>query len=182
MTTEDEPKKTLWKSLVDLVNTWKVVAAVFAALSMFIAWNNKQVVKDTISVQQFNELKAAIPTKGAVDTMITEAFEDYDDKLNMRGQRFVKEYVQPMMANDEKLANDVTNIQRGLREVVTSQANVSKDIKEGMLKKLNQDSIAAENARLRSELHVQDKMEQILEELKKPEPAPDKKKRRDRVE
>ncbi len=182
MSTEEKPEKTLWRSAVDLVNTWKVVLAIAGALGWFIAWNNKQVTRDTISVQQFNELKASIPTKGAVDTMLTEAFEDYDAKLNTKGQRFVREYVQPMMAADEKLANDVANLQRGLREVVTSQANVSKDIKEGLLKKLNQDSIAAENARLRSELHVQDKMEEILEELKKPEPAPDKKKRRDRVE
>ncbi len=184
MTDQPEaPKQFTWKGMVELVNTYKVLAAVLTALSVFIAWNNKQVTAGTMTVKEFDEWKKTVPTIDQMDSALGARFEERDAQLQQQGRVFVRDYVQPMMATDEQVTRDISGLTSTMRDVINAQNSVSKDMRVTLLERMKRDSIVEENARLKAEMRVTATVEEIMREIKKGQPTdPPKKRRKDKVE
>lgn len=126
------------------------------------------------------DVQGIVAEESKKDSTRTERMLDSRDAVSKkRAEDFVKTYVQPMLNTDKILEEKTTSFEATLRAISSGQANVSRDVKAGLLQKAKEDSITAENAKLRAMIQTQQTVDEIIERINEDTPA---KKRRDKIE
>ena len=163
--TPRKPRTGLLKFFSENLNTLKGLGWLLTALIGAFAWwgehskNSGSISRDDLRM----ELKMSRDTTLQMSGMYTDSVVgDFRFRLNKQLSDYANEYLEPMLQTDEELRIQVVSNDRLLREVAVAQRAIGHDFKKKMDVEAEKDSLAKENARLRSQIRIREAVDQLI--------------------
>lgn len=164
--------------------TLQFVGWALTAVIGLVAWYTERVRVTTLSGGTITEtqLDTALQKNHVLDSATTlDLLEDFKVDLNKQGQGYINKYWEPMVQSNEELRMGL-EAQRDLtHQLITAQGSLNSTVRDKLLREAKQDSLAAENARLKAELKTKQTVSNMVQDLKD-DLKPKRRDQRDKIE
>jgi len=155
----------------------------FTALGGAFAWYGEhakvQALGSYITVEDLNDNLH----KNHQHDSITSVYllEDFKVNLHQQGAIYVQKYWEPLAQSNEELRMGLENQKDLTRQLIIAQGSMNATLRDKLLRESKQDSLAAENAKLKAQIKTQATVTSIVQDLKE-DLKPKKRELRDKVE